>query len=119
MIVGQSISIIVTVVAFSAFALIMSIAVVMEWPYPPELFDDRVRGTGVGIVIAFSRIGAALGTFLLPILMESIGATGTLSVCAAILIVGGVVCQIMAPETSLKHMKKEEKVQETVSGQNA
>lgn len=51
--------------------------------------------------------------------MESIRATGTLSVCAAILIVGGVVCQIMARETSLKHMKKEEKVQETVSGQNA
>ena len=108
MIVGQNISIILTVIAFAAFALIMSIAVVMEWPYPPELFDDRVRGTGVGIVIAFSRIGAALGTFLLPILMESIGATGTLSVCAAILIVGGVACQIFAPETSLKHMKKEE-----------
>ena len=108
MIVGQNISIILTVIAFAAFALIMSIAVVMEWPYPPELFDDRVRGTGVGIVIAFSRIGAALGTFLLPILMESIGATGTLSVCAAILIVGGVACQIFAPETSLKHMKKED-----------
>lgn len=84
----------------------MSIAVVMEWPYPPELFDDRVRGTGVGIVVAFSRIGAALGTFLLPILMDSIGGTGTLIVCAAVLVLGGVVCQLFAPETSASYLKK-------------
>ena len=106
MIIGQNISIIITIIAFAAYALIMSIAVVMEWPYPPELFDDRVRGTGVGIVVAFSRIGAALGTFLLPILMESIGGTGTLIVCAAILVLGGVVCQLFAPETSAKHLKE-------------
>ncbi len=111
MIIGQNISMIITLIAFAAYAMIMSIAVVMEWPYPPELFDDRVRGTGVGIVVAFSRIGAALGTFLLPILMESIGATGTLIVCAAILVLGGLVCQFFAPETSAKFINqtKEEK----------
>ncbi len=111
MIIAQNISMIITLIAFAAYAMIMSIAVVMEWPYPPELFDDRVRGTGVGIVVAFSRIGAALGTFLLPILMESIGATGTLIVCAAILVVGGLVCQFFAPETSAKFIgqTKEEK----------
>ncbi len=106
MIIGQYISFVITIIAFAAYALIMSIAVVMEWPYPPELFDDRVRGTGVGIVIAFSRIGAFLGTFLLPILVEKLGATGSLIVCAAVLIVGGVVCQILAPETSPKFMNK-------------
>lgn len=106
MIIGQNISIVITVIAFAAFALIMSIAVVMEWPYPPELFDDRVRGTGVGIVVAFSRIGAALGTFLLPILMDSIGGTGTLIVCAAVLVLGGVVCQLFAPETSASYLKR-------------
>ncbi len=112
MIIGQNISMIITVIAFAAYAMIMSIAVVMEWPYPPELFDDRVRGTGVGIVVAFSRVGAALGTFLLPILMESIGATGTLIVCAAILVVGGVVCQLFAPETSAKYINETEKVKD-------
>lgn len=112
MIIGQNISMIITLIAFAAYAMIMSIAVVMEWPYPPELFDDRVRGTGVGIVVAFSRIGAALGTFLLPILMESMGATGTLIVCAAILVVGGLVCQFFAPETSAKFIgqTKEENI---------
>ncbi len=102
MILGRNAPIIVTVISFCVYALVMSIAVVMENPYPPELFDDRVRGTGVGIVIAFSRIGAAAGTFLLPILVEKTGVYGTLSVCLAILLVGGVVCQLFAPETSLK-----------------
>lgn len=103
MIVGHNGPIMITVISFCVYALAMSIAVVMENPYPPELFDTRVRGTGVGIVIAFSRIGAAAGTFLLPILVESVGVYGTLGVCLAILLVGGVVCQLFAPETSLKH----------------
>lgn len=103
MIAGRNGPMIITVVSFCIYALVMSIAVVMENPYPPELFDTRVRGTGVGIVIAFSRIGAAAGTFLLPILVESIGVYGTLSVCLVILLIGGVVCQLFAPETSLKY----------------
>ncbi len=104
MIAGQSAPIIITVVSFCVYALTMSIAVVMENPYPPELFDTRVRGTGVGIVIAFSRIGAAAGTFLLPILVESVGVYGTLGVCFVILLVGGVVCQLFAPETFIKEV---------------
>ncbi|WP_304507618.1 MFS transporter [Anaerotignum sp.] len=107
MIVGRNVPII-TVVSFCVYALAMSIAVVMENPYPPELFDTRVRGTGVGIVIAFSRIGAAAGTFLLPILVESIGVYGTLGVCFAILLIGGVICQLFAPETSLKYSPSED-----------
>ena len=104
MIVGHGGSMVVTVVSFCVYALSMSIAVVMENPYPPELFDTRVRGTGVGIVIAFSRIGAAAGTFLLPILVERIGVYGTLGVCLVILLIGGVVCQLFAPETFIKEV---------------
>jgi Arabinose efflux permease len=104
MIVGHNGPTIIMVTSFCVYALVMSIAVVIENPYPPELFDDRVRGTGIGIVIAFSRIGAAAGTFLLPILVKSLGVYGTLGVCLAILVIGGVVCQLFAPETSLKHI---------------
>ena len=103
MIIGHNGPVGITLVSFCVFALVMSIAVVMQNPYPPELFDTRVRGTGVGIVIFFSRIGAAAGTFLLPILVEKIGVYGTLGVCLVILLVGGVVCQLFAPETSLKY----------------
>lgn len=110
MIVAHNGPIAITIIAFCVYALALSIAVVMQNPYPPELFDARVRGTGVGIVIAFSRIGAAAGTFLLPILVESVGVYVTLAICLVILVIGGIVCQMYAPETSLKHMKKEKRV---------
>lgn len=97
----------VTLIAFSVFALTMSVSTVIENPYPPELFNDRMRGAGVGVVVAISRVGAAAGTFLLPILVESIGIYGALGVCMAILFVGGVVCQLWAPETSLNHQEEE------------
>lgn len=106
MLVAQNAPIVITVIAFAAFALIMSISVVIENPYPPELFDTRVRGTGVGVVVACSRVGAAAGTFLMPLLVESIGIYGTLGVCMAILLFGGIVCQAIAPETSVNHMNK-------------
>lgn len=115
MILGHGGPMIITVVSFCVYALTMSIAVVMENPYPPELFDTRVRGTGVGIVIAFSRIGAAAGTFLLPILVESIGVYGTLGVCLAILLVGGVVCQLFAPETFIKKEVHSAKMNENLA----
>ena len=38
--------------------------------------------------------------------MDSIGGTGTLIVCAAVLVLGGVVCQLFAPETSASYLKK-------------
>lgn len=103
MIVGQHAPIAVTIVSFSVFALVMSIAVVMENPYPPELFNTRMRGSGVGAVIAMSRVGAAAGTFLLPIFVETIGVYGTLGVCLVILLIGGLFCQKFAPETSVKY----------------
>lgn len=104
MILGQSMQI-VTVIAFVVFALMMSIAVVIENPYPPELFNTKMRASGVGAVIAMSRVGAAAGTFLLPILVEKVGIYGTLGVCMIILIFGGLFCQKYAPETSIKYGK--------------
>ena len=35
--------------------------------YPAEIFPSELRGSGVGFAAAMSRIGAAGGTFLLPV----------------------------------------------------
>lgn len=92
----------ITILLFSIFALGMAASVVAENPYPPELFSARLRASGVGAVIAISRIGAALGTFLLPIIVDRFGPYMALGVCAIVLIFGGIFCQIFAPETSKK-----------------
>lgn len=53
---------------FTLFAIILSMQLILDYPYTSELFDVKICATGVGNSIAFSQIGAAGGTFLLPIL---------------------------------------------------
>lgn len=90
---------------FAIFAIILSSGLVLDYPYPTELFDVKVRGTGVGTCITISRVGAAAGTFLLPILTNAGGANLSMMVCALVLLFSFIVCLIWAPETSPKYLK--------------
>ncbi len=90
----------------TAFSLVLSISIVIEFIYPSELFPTEVRGSGVGFSIAVSRIGAASGAFLLPIVNEHFGIYAALGGCIAALLFGGIICQIYAPETSPRFAHK-------------
>lgn len=92
-------------VALSVFSFIISAASVLEFAYPPELFPTELRASGVGVVVAASRLGGAAGTFLLPIVMENFGTQTALFGCVIALLAGGIVCQRYAPETSLKNTR--------------
>lgn len=87
-------------IIFSLFAVLLSSSLVLDYPYTSELFDVKVRGMGVGFCVTISRIGAAAGTFLLPIFTSFGGANLTMLVCAIILGIGGLICLGWAPETS-------------------
>ncbi|MFS0660961.1 MFS transporter [Niallia alba] len=100
MIIWPSAPVSITLVLFSIFSVVLSASTVLENPYPPELFETRLRGSGVGTVVAISRIGAASGTFLLPVITDNWGVYATLGICLIFLLFGGIVCQIWAPETS-------------------
>ena len=89
---------------FTIFAIVLSSGLVLDYPYPTELFDIEIRGTGVGTCITISRIGAAAGTFLLPILTHNGGANLAMLVCGGVLLFSFIVCLIWAPETSPKFM---------------
>ncbi|WP_270450026.1 MFS transporter [Lactobacillus crispatus] len=91
---------------FTLFAIILSAGLILDYPYPTELFDLKVRATGVGTCITISRIGAAAGTFLLPVLINVGGASLAMLVCAIVLLFAFIVCLIWAPETSPQFMKK-------------
>lgn len=82
------------------FSLVLAIAIVAEFSYPPELFPTELRASGVGLTVAISRIGAGGGTFLLPIISEQFGIYAALWACVGTLLLGGVICQMWAPETS-------------------
>jgi putative MFS transporter len=90
---------IVIVPLFAAFAFVLAAATNLEFVYPPELFPTELRATGIGIIIACSRIGSATSTFLLPAMVERFGIYSALGCCMVIMIVAAIVCQLWAPET--------------------
>jgi putative MFS transporter len=72
---------------------------VLEWIYPNELFPTEIRATAVGVATAISRIGAAIGTFSLPYLLQTYGIGPTMLISAGITLLGLIVCVLLAPET--------------------
>ena len=87
------------ILVFAAFAAVLSAATALVYVYLPELFPTELRASGIGLAIAASRIGSAVSTFLLPILVAYIGARSALAACAVVLAIGAVVCFFLAPET--------------------
>lgn len=87
------------VLLFGLFALVLSAAANLEFVYPPELFPTHLRASGVGLAVAASRIGAAVSTFLLPIVVHKYGIQTALGACVVVVAIGGVICQLWAPET--------------------
>lgn len=89
----------VAVVLFASFALVLAAAANLEFIYPAELFPTEVRASGLGIVTAGSRIGSATSTFLLPLLVTGLGINTSLFCCVGVLLLGGTMCALWAPET--------------------
>lgn len=89
----------VVLACFCAYALFSGGPSILEFIYPTELFPTEVRATAVGIGTAISRIGAAIGTYLLPIGLDRIGVGPTMLIMAVITLLGLAVCLTLAPET--------------------
>lgn len=93
-----------TIIAFGFFACVLAAAVNLEFVYPPELFPTHLRASGIGLAVAASRFGSAFATFLLPIAVQQLGVQTALGVCVGVLVIGGVVCHLFAPETSKEEL---------------
>ncbi|MDI5964160.1 MFS transporter [Streptomyces sp. SL13] len=87
------------VIAFAVFALVLAAATNLQSVYPGELFPTDLRATGVGVATAISRIGACVGTFLLPITIHRFGVQASFYGLAAVLVLGFLLTKAWAPET--------------------
>lgn len=87
------------VVTFAAFTLVMSAVSNLVGVFPAESFPTDVRSSGVGLATAASRLGAAVGTFLLPMSIANLGMNYTLLWLTGTLVVGTIVSIAWAPET--------------------
>lgn len=90
---------IAVVVLFALFAGVLSAASSLVYVYLPELFPTDLRASGIGLAVAASRVGSAVSTFLLPVIVAEFGVRAALGVCFAVLAIGALICQKWAPET--------------------
>jgi putative MFS transporter len=90
----------VVVLCFALYAFFNALSGNLTAVYPAELFPTEVRTSGVGLASAASRVGAAVGTWLLPIGLTTLGVGPCLVIGALLCVAGAVVSQLMAPETT-------------------
>ncbi|MFW0797603.1 MFS transporter [Gordonia sp. CPCC 205515] len=96
----------VVVLGFCVYAFASGGPSILEWIYPNELFPTEVRATAVGAAVGISRIGAATGTYLLPISIDHLGIGPTMGFGALLTIIGFVVCYAWAPETAGRSLEE-------------
>lgn len=89
----------IQILLFALFAGVLSAASNLVYVYLPELFPTDLRASGIGMAVAASRVGSAVGTFLLPLVVATYGVRTALEACVAVLALGAIVCQRWAPET--------------------
>jgi putative MFS transporter len=89
----------VVLALFLVFSFVNAVYTTLTGVYPGEVFPTEIRGVGTGFATAVSRIGAAIGTFLLPISMETLGAGPTMVAAAVVAAAGAALSQWLAPET--------------------
>ncbi|WP_449434445.1 MFS transporter [Pseudomonas putida] len=84
---------------FGAYALFIGGAQVLQLVYPNELFPTEIRACAVGVGTSLSRVGAAVGTWLVPMALDSYGIAFTMYAAAIVTLVGLAFAWALAPET--------------------
>jgi putative MFS transporter len=94
----------VIVAAFAIFSFFNALSGNLTAVYPIEVLPTPIRSSGVGFAAAASRVGAAIGTFLLPVGIAAWGVGPCLLIAAAICVLGAVLSHFRAPETTNRNL---------------
>ncbi|WP_216589683.1 MFS transporter [Streptomyces brasiliscabiei] len=96
----------VVLILFLAFSFFNAMYNTLTGVYPGEVFPTEIRGIGTGFAAAVSRVGAGLGTFLLPWSMDHLGTGPTMLIAAGVALGGAALSQVLAPETKGKSLSE-------------
>ncbi len=81
---------------------------------PAELFPVSLRTTGHGLSAGIAKMGAFIGVFAFPILTETLGLSGTLTV-TFVFAVAGFLVTLLLPEPAMQSMESLSEKLESVS----
>lgn len=93
------------VTLFGAYMFIAPAANNIQYVYPAEIFDTKMRATGVGFSAATSRISAAAAVYLLPFALETLGPSKSMLILTIFPVLGFVLSIFCAPETKKKQLR--------------
>jgi putative MFS transporter len=89
----------VVLILLLVFSFFNAIYTTMTCVYPAEVLPTEIRGIGTGFATSVSRIGAFIGTFLMPLSIDNLGAGTTIFTAALVALAGAALSQWLAPET--------------------
>ncbi|KGB03135.1 MFS transporter [Enterobacteriaceae bacterium RIT814] len=95
----------VILLMFGLYALFIGGAQVLQLVYPNEIFPTEIRAGAVGVGTSLSRVGAAVGTWLVPVSLQTLGIGNTMYIAAAITFFGLIVSWFLAPETNARSLE--------------
>ncbi|ART73796.1 MFS transporter [Mycobacterium dioxanotrophicus] len=98
-------------VGFFLFSFFNAMYTALTGVYPGEVLPTEIRGLGTGFACSVSRIGAGLGTFLMPWSMTHLGGPTTMVIAAMFCVVGAVVSQKLAPEMTGRALSDTARIQ--------
>jgi putative MFS transporter len=85
--------------ALAVYAITSGACNFIEIIYPNELFPTAIRATATGTVVAISRVGSAVSTFVLPMVLTGSGLAGVMWLLAGVNIAGLAVTVLLGEET--------------------
>jgi putative MFS transporter len=91
-------------VFFFLFTLASGAGTILVFIYPNELFPTSIRASAVGLATAISRIGAAIGTYMVPLSLSGLGTGPTMMIGVGLTILGLAISIAWAEETRNKSL---------------
>ncbi|MCH5222398.1 MAG: MFS transporter [Muribaculaceae bacterium] len=89
----------ISIGAFMAFELFLNMGPhLITFVLPPKVYPVKDRGLGSGIAASLGKVGAVLGVFFIPILLNIGGSSLVLIVSIIVMFLGGVITYIFNPE---------------------
>ena len=93
----------ISIGSFMAFELFLNMGPhLMTFVLPPKVYPVADRGLGSGIAASLGKVGAVLGVFFIPILLNVGGSKLVLIVSIIVMLVGGAITFIFNPERHAK-----------------
>jgi putative MFS transporter len=106
----------VIILGFVVYALFSGGPNVLDFIYPNEIFPTEIRASAVGVATAMSRVGAFVGTFLMPLSLSKLGVGTTMILGTIVTVLGLLVSLMWAPETKDRNLTETSSIDEKDKG---